>query len=81
MAAGLVASELERLGGRPVRRDGFVTDNGNVILDVHDLPMPDPVELENRLDQLAGVVTNGLFCRRGADRLLVGTDGGVDTLD
>ena len=61
-------------------REGFVTDNGNHILDVHDLSIPDPVALEGEINQIAGVVTVGLFARRPADVLLVGTATGVVTL-
>jgi ribose 5-phosphate isomerase A len=63
-----------------VLREGFTTDNGNVILDVHNLRIEDPAALESELDHYAGVVTNGLFARRGADVLLLGTDSGVETL-
>jgi len=80
MARRLVASQLTRLGGTPVWREGFVTDNGNHILDVHGLAIDDPVALEGEINQLAGVVTVGLFARRPADLLLVGTSGGVVTL-
>jgi ribose 5-phosphate isomerase A len=80
MARAYVARELARLGGRPRLREGFVTDNGNVILDVAGLEIRDPVALETELDHLVGVVTNGLFARRGADVLLLGTPGGVRTL-
>ena len=73
MARSLVARALVRLGGRPERREGFVTDNGNEILDVHGLDILDPPALESELNQIAGVVTNGLFARRGADVVLVGT--------
>ena len=75
-----VSRELVRLGGRPVVREGFVTDNGNLILDVHGLQILDPVDLETRLNQIAGVVTNGLFARRPADVCLLGTGQGVLTL-
>ena len=80
MARSLVARALVRLGGRPERREGFVTDNGNEILDVHGLDVLDPPALESELNQLAGVVTNGLFARRGADVMLVGTAGGVERI-
>ncbi len=79
-ARAYVARELARLGGRPRLREGFVTDNGNVILDVAGLEIRDPVALETELDHLVGVVTSGLFARRGADVLLLGTPGGVRTL-
>jgi len=77
MARSLVARALVRLGGRPVLREGVVTDNGNVILDVHGLAIADPAALESELNQLPGVVTNGLFARRPADVLLLGTPEGV----
>ncbi len=80
MARSYVARELAKLGGNPAWRQGFVTDNGNVILDVHNLSIVAPVELETQLNQLPGVVTNGLFARRGADVLLLGTERGVETI-
>jgi len=80
MARSYVARELVLLGGHPAWRMGFTTDNGNVILDVHGLAIDDPVALETRIDQIAGVVTVGLFARRGADVLLVGGEGGVRTI-
>ena len=80
MASAYVARELARLGGTPVLREGFVTDNGNLILDVRGLKILDPVDLETRLNQLAGVVTNGLFARRPADICLIGSPDGVRTL-
>lgn len=81
MARGHVAHELVRLGGHPELREHFVTDNGNIILDVQDLIILDPAELETKLNNIAGVVTNGLFARRGADVILVGSDDGLRTLD
>jgi ribose 5-phosphate isomerase A len=80
MARAYVARELARLGGRPRVREGFTTDNGNLILDVGDLAIPDPATLEAALNNVVGVVTNGLFARRGADVLLLGTADGVRTL-
>ena len=80
MARSYVARELTRLGGQPALRQGFTTDNGNVILDVRNLEILKPLELESTLNQITGVVTNGLFARRGADVLLLGTDNGVQTL-
>jgi ribose 5-phosphate isomerase A len=80
VASRYVAGEIRRLGGRVVQRQGFTTDNGNWILDVHDLVIAEPAELERRLDQIAGAVTNGLFALRPADVLLLGTSGGVRTL-
>jgi len=79
MARTLVARALAARGGRPVWREGFVTDNGNHILDVHGLAITDPPALERELDTLAGVVTVGLFALRPADTLLVATDAGVET--
>jgi len=80
MARSYVARQIVALGGQPKLREGFVTDNGNIILDVSDLPILNPVELETQLNNIAGVVTNGLFARRGADVLLLGTEDGVKTL-
>ena len=80
MARAYVARELATLGGAPRLREGFVTDNGNVILDVRDLDIADPAALEERVNNIAGVVTNGLFARRGADVLLLGTPSGVRTV-
>ncbi len=80
MARAYVSRELIRLGGTPVHRAGVTTDNGNDILDVHDLQITDPVGLEVALNQIAGVVTNGLFAQRPADILLLGTAEGVKTL-
>jgi ribose 5-phosphate isomerase A len=80
MARSYVARELVRLGGSPAWRQGVVTDNGNVILDVHNLEILKPVELETAINQIPGVVSNGLFARRGADVLLLAGARGVDTL-
>lgn len=80
MARSLVARRLVGLGGQPVLRQGFITDNGNEILDVHNLKIADPAALEARIGLLTGVVEVGLFARRGADILLVAGDGGVQTL-
>ncbi|MEO1767313.1 ribose-5-phosphate isomerase RpiA [Thiobacter aerophilum] len=80
MARSYVARELVKLGGQPKLREGFVTDNGNVILDVHNLTIMNPVELESTLNQIVGVVTNGLFARRPADLALIGTPQGVTAL-
>lgn len=79
MARGYVAREIVKLGGDPEYREGFVTDNGNIILDVHGLTILDPVKLEERLNNIVGIVTNGLFARRTADVILMGTDQGVVT--
>jgi ribose 5-phosphate isomerase A len=81
MARNLVARELAALGGRPVHRQGVVTDNGNHILDVHGLAIERPVEMETLINQIPGVVTVGLFARRPADVLLLGTPSGVRRID
>jgi ribose 5-phosphate isomerase A len=80
MARSYVARELVKLGGDPVYRTGVVTDNGNVILDVHNFPIDAPRDTETRINQITGVVTNGLFARRPADLLLLATAEGVKTL-
>jgi ribose 5-phosphate isomerase A len=80
MARSTVARQLVALGGQPKLREGFTTDNGNLILDVYGLSIMNPVELESTLDHITGVVTNGLFARRGADVLLLGTELGVKTM-
>ena len=80
MARSYVARELVALGGNPALRQGFTTDNGNVILDVHGLTIMNPVELENKINSIVGVVTNGLFAARAADVLLLGTSAGVQTM-
>jgi ribose 5-phosphate isomerase A len=81
MARAYVARELAKLGGHPRLREGFTTDNGNVILDVAGLAIRAPAELEERINNITGVVTNGLFARRGADVLLLGTPDGVRTTE
>ena len=80
MARSHVARELVRIGGRPEWRMGFVTDNGNAILDVSDLRIDDPIAMEDRINAIAGVVTVGLVARRGADLILLGTPDGVETI-
>ena len=79
MASAYVARELTKLGGTPVLREGFVTDNGNLILDVKGLQIVDPEDMETRINQIVGVVTNGLFACRPADVCLLGTPTGVQT--
>ena len=81
MAQSYIAREITKLGGQPILREGFTTDNGNIILDVHNLSILKPVELEQELNKLAGVVTNGLFAQRPADILLIANDNGVKVLD
>lgn len=81
MARSYVARQIvKQLGGNPVLREGFRTDNGNIILDVHGLQIMEPVKTENLLNSIVGVVTNGLFAARPADVLLLGTENGVETL-
>ena len=80
MARAHVARQLAKLGGEPVLRQGFVTDNGNLILDVRGLNIADPVGLENAINGIVGVVTNGLFAARPADLLLLGTSQGVEAI-
>ena len=80
MARSYVAREIVKLGGQPVLREGFTTDNGNIILDIHNLEIMEPVKLEETLNNITGVVTNGLFARRPADVLLLGGINGVQTL-
>lgn len=77
MARSYVARQIVALGGRPTYRAGFVTDNGNIILDIHGMDILDPTQLEQTLNNIAGVVSNGLFAARGADLLLIGTSDGV----
>ena len=81
MARSYVAREIVKLGGDPTYRQGVITDNGNVILDVFNLTILNPVELERQLNAIVGVVTNGLFADRGADVVLVGTGNGVEIID
>ena len=80
MARSYVARELRKLGGRPIHRQDVITDNGNAILDVHDLGIVDPVGLEAQINQIVGVVTNGLFAARPADLLLISDSQGVRSL-
>ena len=77
MARSHVARKLVALGGQPKYRDDFVTDNGNIILDVHNLEILNPLEMEEKINNIVGVVTNGLFAKRPADVVLVGADGRV----
>ena len=80
MARSYVARQMVKLGGRPELRQGFTTDNGNIVLDVYGLSIVKPMELEGEINQITGVVTNGLFARRGADIALLGTPQGVKIL-
>ena len=80
MARSFVAREMVKMGGQPELRHGFSTDNGNQIIDVYNLEIREPVKLEETINQIPGVVTNGLFARRGADIILVSGDSGVERL-
>ena len=80
MARAYVIRELAKLGGTPKLREGFVTDNGNHIIDVHNLKIANPIELETQLNQIAGVVTVGIFANRPADVLVIGGANGVKTI-
>jgi ribose 5-phosphate isomerase A len=80
MARSYVARELVRLGGHPIYREGVITDNGNQILDVHGMKIVDPIALENTINQIPGIVTVGLFAKRPADVLIVGSDAGTRTV-
>ena len=77
MAQSMVARKMVSFGGQPVLRTGFITDNGNIILDIRNLDIENPVDMERRMNQIPGVVTVGLFALRGADVLLLGTDSGI----
>ena len=81
MARSFVARRITALGGKPVWREGFETDNGNAIIDVHNLDIMDPVATESALNQIPGAVTNGLFASRPADLLLLGADDGIQQLE
>lgn len=80
MARSHVGREIVKLGGDPVYREGVVTDNGNIIIDIHNLDISRPIQIEEQLNQIVGVVTNGLFARRPADLLLLGTKDGVKSI-
>lgn len=80
MARSHVGRQIVRLGGDPVYREGVTTDNGNIIIDIHNMDLSRPIDVEGRLNQVVGVVTNGLFARRPADVLLLGTSEGVKTI-
>ncbi|PUB83073.1 MAG: ribose 5-phosphate isomerase A, partial [gamma proteobacterium symbiont of Ctena orbiculata] len=80
MARSHVARQLVKMGGTPIWRENFVTDNGNAILDVHNLEIMKPREMENAINAIAGVVTTGIFAMRGADVLILGTEQGAKTV-
>jgi ribose 5-phosphate isomerase A len=80
MARSHVAREIVKMGGNPVYRNGVVTDNGNIILDIYDFMIVSPRQIEQHINAIVGVVTNGLFAQRPADVLLLGTPNGVNTL-
>ena len=80
MSQSMVALEMIKLGGRPVYRNDFITDNGNIILDVHGLEILEPMALEQKINNIPGVVTNGLFAMRGADNLLISGNDGIKNM-
>jgi len=80
MAESYVARQMVKAGGQPILREGFLTDNGNHIIDVHNLKIANPLELETRFNQIAGIVTVGIFAHRPADVLLIGGASGVKTM-
>src|SRR6185312_4628082 len=80
LARSYVARELVKLGGDPEYREGFVSDYGNQILDVHNLNILEPIALEQKINNIAGVVSNGLFALRGADKVLIATQNGIETI-
>ena len=79
MARAFVARQMVKLGGQPGLREDFVTDNGNLVLDVRNLDLVDPVRVETEINQIPGVVTCGLFAHRGADQVLIATESGIET--
>jgi ribose 5-phosphate isomerase A len=81
MARSYVAREIVKMKGTPVYREKFITDNGNIILDIYQLDLSDPIKLEERLNNITGVVCHGLFAKRSADKLLLATSQGVKTLE
>ncbi|RWU08907.1 ribose-5-phosphate isomerase RpiA [Pseudidiomarina gelatinasegens] len=81
MARSYVAREIVKLGGDPVWRQGFTTDNGNVILDIHNFDILDPVQLEQQLNSIVGVVTNGLFAKRGANKAIIASPAGLKFME
>lgn len=81
MSQSLVAREMVKLGGRPVLRENFVTDNGNIILDIHNLQISEPLKLEQAINNIPGVVTNGIFAMRPANKLIIANNNGIDLLE
>ncbi len=81
IARSYVAREMVKLGGDPEYREGFITDNGNIILDIHNLEITEPLKLESRINQIPGVLTVGIFAKRPADVLILGADSGVEVLE
>ena len=81
MSQSLVAREMVKLGGRPVLRENFVTDNGNIILDIHNLQISEPLKLEQAINNMPGVVANGIFAMRPANKLIIAKNDGVDLLE
>ena len=80
MARSYVARQLVKLGGQPQYRDKFITDNGNIILDVYNWQITKPIELETKINQIPGVVSNGIFAMRGADKIIIGLENSIQVL-
>ena len=81
MSQSLVAREMVKLGGRPVLRENFITDNGNIILDIHNLQISEPLKLEQAINNMPGVVANGIFAMRPANKLIIANNNGIDLLE
>ncbi|MEC7864876.1 MAG: ribose-5-phosphate isomerase RpiA [Pseudomonadota bacterium] len=81
MSQSLIAREMVKLGGRPVLRENFITDNGNIILDIHNLQISEPLKLEQAINNMPGVVTNGIFAMRPANKLIIANNNGIDLLE
>ena len=81
MSQSLIAREMVKLGGRPVLRENFITDNGNIILDIHNLQISEPLKLEQAINNMPGVVTNGIFAMRPANKLIIAKNDGIDLLE
>jgi ribose 5-phosphate isomerase A len=81
MSQSLVAREMVKLGGRPVLRENFITDNGNIILDIHNLQISEPLKLEQTINNMPGVVTNGIFAMRPANKLIIANNNGINLLE
>ena len=81
MSQSLIAREMVKLGGRPILRENFITDNGNIILDIHNLQISEPLKLEQAINNMPGVVANGIFAMRPANKLIIANNNGIDLLE